>query len=106
MIEINVHNQLHTLVTQLQDHQDVSRAQQAEPVYFRAGQGLSRSTGGTLLQLAVTAPMMPPATMPVPTAVSVRETQSSGLSTGSLSDVTVAGILVPLGPLMLRACCF
>ena len=28
------------------------------PVYFKAGQGLSRSTGGTFCQLAVTAPMI------------------------------------------------
>ncbi len=73
------------------------------PVYLRAGQGLSRSTGGTLLQLAVTAPMMPPATSPVPTAVRVRETQSSGLSTGSLSDWTDAGILAPEMPLILAS---
>ena len=72
-------------------------------MYFKAGQGLSRSTGGTLLQLAVTAPMMPPATRPVPTAVSVREMQSSGLSTGSLSDCTDAGVLAPPTPLMASA---
>ena len=72
-------------------------------MYFKAGQGLSLSTGGTLLQLAVTAPMMPPATRPVPTAVNVREMQSSGLSTGSLSDCTEAGVLAPPTPLMVSA---
>ena len=72
-------------------------------MYFKAGQGLSRSTGGTLLQFAVTAPMMPPATRPVPTAVNVRETQSSGLSTGNLSVCTDAGVLAPSTPLMASA---
>lgn len=79
------------------------RPMYASPVYLRAGHGLSRSTGGTLLQLAVTAPMMPPATSPVPTAVRVRDTQSSGLSTGNLSDWTEAGILAPEMPLMLAS---
>ena len=80
------------------------KEQQGLPVYFRAGQGLSRSTGGTFCQLAVTAPMIPPAMIPVPTAVRVRETQSSGLSTGSLSDCTETGTLAPPSLLIVEAC--
>jgi hypothetical protein len=79
-----------------------AKEQQDLPVYFKAGHGLSRSTGGTFCQLAVTAPMIPPPTIPVPTAVRVRETQSSGLSAGSLSDCTETGTLAPPSPLIVE----
>lgn len=69
------------------------------PVCLRAGHGLSASTGGTLPQLAVTAPMIPPATKPVLVAAMVRDMQSSGLSTGRRSPRPCTVILCP--PLIL-----